>query len=451
MKSTNKKTSKTFGIKLVTILIISLGLMTACAPPKSPEEVGATDPELLRESVKVLTEVMVNDIFSPPVASRVYVYSSVAAYEAVALNNDDYNSLAGQVHELTEGPKAGENVNLEIAGLHAFLTTGEELIFTTDEISMYRDSLYQDFLDKGLSKKVLNASKEYGQQVADHIISWANKDNYKETRGTQKYVVTDEPGRWVPTPPQYMDAIEPNWDKIRTMVLESPDQFKPVPPVPFSMEKGSEFYKQVMAVYDAVEKAESEHIAIAKFWDCNPFATRVKGHFMFAIKKITPGGHWMGITSIVTRDNEDDFAKTAAAYAETSIALFDAFISSWDEKFRSNLIRPETVINKYIDADWAPLLQTPPFPEYTSGHSTISRAAAEVLTKIYGPEVYFEDTTELDYGLPVRSFNSFIEASDEAAISRIYGGIHYPMAATHGITQGEGVGKFVADNLILSK
>ncbi|HCD52603.1 MAG TPA: phosphatidic acid phosphatase, partial [Balneolaceae bacterium] len=126
-------------------------------------------------------------------------------------------------------------------------------------------------------------------------------------------------------------------------------------------------------------------------------------------------------------------------------------ISSWDEKFRSNLIRPETVINKYIDADWAPLLQTPPFPEYTSGHSTISRAAAEVLTKIYGPEVYFEDTTELDYGLPVRSFNSFIEASDEAAISRIYGGIHYPMAATHGITQGEGVGKFVADNLILSK
>ena len=168
---------------------------------------------------------------------------------------------------------------------------------------------------------------------------------------------------------------------------------------------------------------------------------------MFSIKKITPGGHWMGIVGVAAETADADFAKTAEAYAQTSIALFDAFISSWDEKFRSNLIRPETVINQHIDPDWVPLLQTPPFPEYTSGHSVISRAAAEALTDIFGDEFYFEDTTEEEFGLPMRSFNSFIEASDEAAWSRIYGGIHYRMAAVNGITQGEAVGKLVAEML----
>ena len=141
--------------------------------------------------------------------------------------------------------------------------------------------------------------------------------------------------------------------------------------------------------------------------------------------------------------------KTAAAYALTSIALADGFISCWDEKFRSNLIRPETLINKHIDEEWLPLLQTPPFPEYTSGHSVISNAAAIALTSLFGENFAFADDTEVKYGLTVRSFTSFVDASEEAAISRLYGGIHYMPAIANGVTQGKSLGTYVVGKLVL--
>ena len=139
-----------------------------------------------------------------------------------------------------------------------------------------------------------------------------------------------------------------------------------------------------------------------------------------------------------------------ATYALTSIALADAFISCWDEKYRSNLIRPETVINEYVDADWLPVLQTPPFPEYTSGHSVVSGAGGIALTSLFG-DMYFIDSTEVRYGLPPREFNSFIEASDEAAISRLYGGIHYMPAIENGVTQGRALGRFLVNKIKLKK
>jgi hypothetical protein len=172
---------------------------------------------------------------------------------------------------------------------------------------------------------------------------------------------------------------------------------------------------------------------------------------MHATKKITPGGHWMGITSIACKNNGANFVKSVQAYALTSIALADGFISCWDEKYRSNLVRPETVINENIDPDWIPLLQTPPFPEHTSGHSVISRAAAVALTSLFGDNFAFEDDTEMEYGLPMRKFNSFMHASEEAAISRLYGGIHYRPAIDYGVAQGEQVGNFVVKNLSFSK
>ena len=168
---------------------------------------------------------------------------------------------------------------------------------------------------------------------------------------------------------------------------------------------------------------------------------------MHATKKITPGGHWMSIAGIASRKADATFSKSVEAYALTSIALFDAFISCWDEKYRSVLVRPETVINENIDQDWVPLLQTPPFPEHTSGHSVISRAAALALTDIYGDNFSFSDDTEVQYGLPIRSFTSFKHASEEAAVSRLYGGIHYRPAIDYGVAQGEQVGKFVIENL----
>ena len=155
----------------------------------------------------------------------------------------------------------------------------------------------------------------------------------------------------------------------------------------------------------------------------------------------------MGITSITTRMSESNFMETVEAFARVSIGLADGFISSWDEKWRSILVRPETLINQYLDEDWAPLLQTPPFPEYTSAHSVISASAATILTDIFGEPFHFEDTTELEFGLPARSFESFGQASEEAAISRLYGGIHYLPACEIGVIQGRKVGSFIVSKL----
>jgi hypothetical protein len=168
---------------------------------------------------------------------------------------------------------------------------------------------------------------------------------------------------------------------------------------------------------------------------------------MFATKKITPGGHWIGITSVATRQAKSSFEDTVNAYANVSISLFDAFISCWDEKWKTLIVRPETLINQYYDEEWLPLLQTPPFPEYTSGHSVISRAAAVTLTDLFGENFQFTDSTEIMYGLPERSYNSFLHASEEAAISRLYGGIHYMMAITEGVEQGQKVGDYIVNKI----
>jgi len=249
-----------------------------------------------------------------------------------------------------------------------------------------------------------------------------------------------------------MDGLEPHWNKIRSFVLDSASQFKPVPPPKFSMNKNSDFFKELKEVYDIsleiTKKGDSsEEIAIAQFWDCNPYVSVTRGHLMFAVKKITPGAHWIGITKIAAKKEKADFNRTVFAYTKTSIAIADAFISCWDEKYRSNLVRPETLINTYFDDEWKPILQTPPFPEYTSGHSVVSGAASIVLTSIFGDDFSFVDDTEVPYGLPIRSFSSFKVAADEAAISRMYGGIHYKAAVEVGVGQGRKIGALVTEKL----
>jgi hypothetical protein len=173
----------------------------------------------------------------------------------------------------------------------------------------------------------------------------------------------------------------------------------------------------------------------------------VRGHVMFATKKISPGGHWMNITHVACKKGNASVVQSAEAYMLVSLALFDGFVSCWDEKFRSRLIRPESYINQYIDADWLPLLQTPPFPEYTSGHSVISSASAVVLTHLFGRDFSFTDSTEVEFGLPPRMFKSFMQASEEAAISRLYGGIHYKPAIEHGKTEGRAVGSYIVERI----
>lgn len=447
---------------LVAVLLASVGCATE---GDDTYKEAVQDAEYMHRSVKRLTDVMVHNIFSPPVASRNYAYASIAAYEVMALAQPGtYQSLAGQLTglEAVSVAQADEEICYELAAVHAYLTTAKHFIFTESQITDFRDEIEAEMRELGIPRGVFRRSIALGEAVASHIVAWSSKDNYKETRTYPRYAITSDENMWEPTPPDFMDGIEPHWRTIRPFVIEAADQFRPAPPTPFSKDKNSQFYEEAMEVYRngqyfpeevLAEKPDSikEQTAIAKFWDCNPYVSHHQGHVMFATKKITPGGHWVNITAIAARKAKSSFAESVEAYALVGLALADGFISCWDEKYRSNLIRPETYISRYIDQDWAPLLQTPPFPEYTSGHSVISSAAAVVLTSLYGDGFAFEDTSEEEYGLPVRSFESFYDASNEAAISRLYGGIHYMPAIENGVKQGKAVGNYVVEQVKMRK
>ena len=422
-------------------------VLLGCSTDESYKE-QVSNPTYLDQALDKLTDIIVYDIFSPPVASRIYAYASIAGYETVRLSDPGQSTLAGKISELKPLPTASSDlINYDIAGVYAFAQVGKTLIFSEPKMDEFIEFLGEEYKQLGVPKKVLEQSVKYADQVTQHIMEWASADNYNQTRTFPKFDIRDEEGRWVPTPPDYMEGIEPHWREIRTLVIDSAEQFTPPFPTDYDLTEGSGFYNEVMQVFETTNNLDDEQTEIAQFWDCNPYVSHHKGHVMFATKKITPGGHWMGIAQLAARKDSADIIKTAKTFAYTSIALFDAFISCWDEKYRSNLIRPETVINKHIDEDWTPLLQTPPFPEYTSGHSVISSAAAIMLTSLYGDDFSFDDTVELKYGLPMRSFNSFLEASAEAAISRLYGGIHYMPAIDNGVEQGQKLGRYVVEKL----
>ena len=434
---------------LITAILL---VLFSCKDNSTPIEI-TTDH--FHTSIDKVVEVMIHDIFSPPVASRVFVYPNIAAYEILAQNDSTYSSLKNQISHLESIPSPNQNkkINYSLAALIAHIHLSKQLIFSEDKIERHRDSLYNVW--EAINPREFKDSKAYGLEVAAYISDWMNKDNYAQTRTMPKFSVdSEDEGRWQPTPPSYMDGLEPHWNKIRSFVLDSADQFKPIPPPKFSMDKNSNFYKELVEVYEISKEITkkgdtSEEIAIAQFWDCNPYVSVTRGHLMFAVKKITPGAHWIGITKIAAIKEKADFTRTVFAYTKTSIAIADAFISCWDEKFRSNLVRPETLINTYFDDEWKPILQTPPFPEYTSGHSVVSGAASTVLTSIFGDNFSFADDTELPFGLPIRSYKSFQQAADEAAISRMYGGIHYRAAVEVGVGQGRKVGELVTEKLTM--
>lgn len=431
-------------------VVVAGALLTSCSSaPKEDWRISVKNPDLLHGAVKQVTDVMVHDIFSPPVAARIYTYISVAGYEAAIQGHSRYLSLAGQLHGLDPVPKPeeGKEYAYPLSAVQAMLRVGRTLVFSEDKMNVYYDSIMRFYKTTDMPQDIFNRSVAYGNTVADHILAWSGKDNYKQTRSFPKYSIEDNPATWKPTPPAYMDAVEPHWNKIRCFGIDSANQFPPLPPTPFSIDKNSQFYKEAHEIYQMGKTLTDEQRQIASFWDCNPFMMNVKGHVMFATKKISPGGHWMNITRVACTKTNADIAKSAEAYARVAIALVDGFISCWDEKYRSRVIRPESYINQYIDEDWIPLLQTPPFPEYTSGHSVISTTSAVTLTHLFGDNFSFTDSTEVEFGLPARSFPSFVAAAEEAAVSRMYGGIHYRPAVVNGIAEGRALGEYLVKKI----
>jgi len=443
-------------MKKISFAVIAVVVFAACQEKKNDYVQFFSDPDIYCKSVYELNSVVMGNNFSPVVASRNYLYATVAAYEVMAAAYPDkYNSLAGQVNGLTSVPKPeqGKQINYEFASLLAFWKLGQSVTFSDEQTGNYVDSLKQLAKDHGMPKDIYDNSVAFADTVATTIMVWSKKDHYKETRGMPEYTVyPDSPGRWVPTPPAYSSAMEPHWNMIRPVVMDSSTQFTPPAPLTFDIKnKNSDYYKEVMKIKNAIDSLTPEEKHIADFWDDNPFKLNVAGHVMFGTKKFSPPGHWMSIVGIAAQKAKADYPTTVYAYAITSIALFDAFIECWDEKFRHNTVRPETVINKYIDEDWHPYLQTPPFPEYTCGHSTCSSAAAEALTSVFGDNFAYTDTTELEFGIANRSYTSFRAAADENNWARFYGGIHFHHSCIVSTEYGKKVGDLVVQRLHMKK
>ena len=413
------------------------------------------NPALFSQAAHELNTVVMGNNFSPMVASRNYAYAAIAAYEVIASGYpDQYQSLAGQLNGLKQiaKPAADSSVDIELASLLAYIKVGEAVTFPEGSLQSYKDSILKTARDKGLTSGIEKASQLLADSVSASIIRWSKKDNYLQTRGAEKYTVMDVPGRWMPTPPLYASAAEPHWGEIRPMVMDSAGMFAPpLPPVFNITDTNSKYYKEVMAVKKAIDSLTPEQKHIAEFWDDNPFKMNVTGHVMYGSKKFSPPGHWMSVVGIAAQKAKSDYAATVYAYAKTSIALFDAFIQCFYAKYKYNAVRPETVINKYIDANWIPYLQTPAFPEYTCGHSTISSSAAEALTSVFGDNFAYTDSTEIEFGIKNRSFESFRKAADENNWARFYGGLHFHNSCIISADCGQKVGRLIVDRLQMKK
>ncbi len=417
---------------------------------KTPSKTTGTlsDVEYLHKAQKKLTDIIVTDIFTPPVASRVYVYPLLAAYEAGKFSQANASSITGQLKGFDKmpTPEAGKEYDFAVAAIKALCATAPKVVFSVKDLANFETQTLEELKSRS-SEEVFNRSIAFGQSVSDAVIKCLVMDNYKETRGMERFDVKNTLGRWVPTPPDYADGVEPHWAKMKPMLMDSASQCRAAVAAPYSEDKKSAFWKEVLEVHEISKNLTEERENIITFWDDNPFVSRHKGHLMFQDKKMTPGGHWLAICQTFLKDRKVGFYESLKAYALTSLALYEAFIACWEEKYRSARVRPETVISAKIEKEWHPHLVTPPFPSYTSGHSTVSAAAAEVLTHLFGDNQAYTDETEKEYGLPVRSFKSFREAALEASISRVYAGIHYRSDCEKGNEQGVKVGKLVVGKL----
>lgn len=434
--------------KIAGLLLVVL-YISSCRQKADPAGIDRFCKNLLPEWNQKLTYVIMTDIFTPPVCSRIYAYTNIAAYEALVPGNPHYQSYAGKLTGLTPLPKISnpKAYCLPISSVIAFVTVGQKLVFNGDAMKQKEKEFLRQLDSIGINQDLLDSSISYGRAVGQHILAWANADGYLQRTAHGGYIVTQQPGRWVPTTPDYLDAVENNWSTLRPLVLDSASQFRPAPPVVYDTANGSAFYKEAYQVYSAIRNPNEGDSATAWYWDDNPNTSVTDGHITYFLQKNSPPGHWVQIAGSVAEKEQYDPIKTASLISKTAIAVFDAIISCWEAKYHYNYVRPETFINKYIDKDWQPLIQTPPFPEYPSGHSAISACAASVLTEIVGDNYSFQDSTEVPYGRPVRTFRSFQEASDQAGISRLYGGIHFKSALDTGRAMGMEVGDLVMAKL----
>jgi hypothetical protein len=418
------------------IMALTLGLAaTTGQAATKPEDVLAIWYRLTLELVRH------TPTYSPPVASRTFAYVGVTAYEAVASGSDDMQSLAGQLNGLTalpareDGKSYDETVVLQAALAGAVANffgntgpTGQRALASITEKQRLKAA-------DGVDAEVAARSEAYGQAIAAHILAWAQTDGGAviENMGFPlEYTLAEGPDQWVPTSAvrQQQLPLLPSWGKNRTFVMPEAAVCDLPPPPEYSEDPGSAFFAEAKEVYDIVKGLTPEQRMIARFWSDD------------AMLSPTPPGHWVSIALQIQKRDQMSVEQSVDMLARLGLATADAFIGAWHTKYRYNLLRPVTYIRRTMDPKWESLMSTPPFPEYPSGHSVQSAAAAVALTGVLGDDFAFEDATNADDGLPARSFPSFWAAAKEAGISRLYGGIHFRAAIERGLEQGRCVGAF---------
>jgi hypothetical protein len=424
--------------------ILLLALFTLFAPVNSmagsPREASA-EQSLIAWYGLVLELVRHTPTYSPPVASRSLAYLGVTAFEAVASGSDDLQSLAGQLDGLRPlpGRNAGQVYDDGVVLNAALASLVQELFQNTGPTGQRVIGLYDAKLRAKvaatLPADVVARSEEYGRAIAAHVLEWSREDGGAVIANMgfpEDYHLTPGRAHWVPTSliAQQQMPLLPKWGRNRAFAMPKGSSCPLPDPPQYSEEKTSPFYQEALEVYQTSKTLNAEQRAIARFWSDDPMLSP------------TPPGHWISIALQLIERDSLELDRSVDVLARLGIALADAFIACWDTKFQYDLLRPVTYIRRVMDPNWEPLLITPPFPEYPSGHSTQSAAAAVVLAKAFGENVAFEDRTREGDGLKPRAFQSFWAAASEAGISRLYGGIHFRSAIERGLAQGRCVASY---------
>jgi hypothetical protein len=401
-------------------------------PSFTPKDAGQFDTEVPVAWFNLAYELARSEGLTPPVAARTFGYLGVALYEAIVPGMSGYQSLAGQLNGLEAMPEPADLAyhwptvaNSALAAVLVELLPGTEAAVQAQEA--YFAAHFQPELPPGIFQR----SVARGQAIGQAIGEWADADGYAALYNCPYSPPLGE-GLWLPTPPGFAPALQPCWGQVRPFVLADGSKCNPGPPPAYSEEPDSLFYQEAWEVYNTVNNLTPEELEIAQFWADDPGLTG------------TPPGHSVAILSQVLVQEEASLALAAEAYARVGIAVADAFIACWWTKYEYELLRPVTYVHKVLgDTVWMPPVNTPPFPEYTSGHSVQSAATAQVLTDLFG-EITFTDRTHETLGFVPRTFSSFFAYAEEAAISRLYGGIHFRAAIELGIEQGKCIGQQVS-------
>lgn len=383
--------------------------------------------------------------FTPPVAARAYGYVTLSMYEAGVHGSDKFASLVGQLNDLNALPIPIENT--EYAWDESINAAAAEMCRNMYENTSIANLSKIDSLEAvlqnelTLNDEISNLSKNYGKQVALALFEWSKSDGGDEcykNNFPDTYVPPSNLGNWQPTPPAFSKAMQPYWGSCRPMSGKPNNICSVNPPLNYSEQIGSEFYLSAYEVYSVIKSITPERTQIANFWADGPGTT------------FTPAGHSLAIAKQLIAENNENLEDAVYIYAKTGLAVSNAFITCWKLKYTYNVLRPITYIRQVIDPTWTPIIATPPFPEYVSGHSTQSAAAAAVLEDYYGLNYAFTDHTKDTYGMAARSFTSINAAAEEASISRLYGGIHYRYGLKNGLELGKCIGKDV-NNLKFKK